>query len=231
MSSTDPKTKKILVVDDDKMLCAFFRNLLALDGFQVVPTLGWEQAKKILESGDPLPDLVLLDLMMPKQGGYEILKDLQQDIYRHIPIVVATARILDPDLTAMIRNESNVKALFSKPVTTTVFKNRIHELLGTKPTGIKPDNFEWMEKFGDPGFQYHATAVKLQGLAALRLSGADILPFDYSDCASEVINYIGPSSAILLERPEGGHVRIGALAENGSLPLSELMARGWHGAA
>ena len=49
------------------------------------------------------------------------------------------------------------------------------------------DNFEWMDKFGDPGFHYHATLVKLQGLAAIRLADAEILPFDYVDYASEVV--------------------------------------------
>ncbi|MEP7119585.1 MAG: AAA family ATPase [Byssovorax sp.] len=43
----------------------------------------------------------------------------------------------------------------------------------------------------------------------------------------EVIDYIGPEGAILLERPEGGHTRIGTLPTGGALRLSELMARGW----
>lgn len=43
----------------------------------------------------------------------------------------------------------------------------------------------------------------------------------------EVIDYVGPSGAILLERPEGGHTRVGTLPTGGALRLSELMARGW----
>ena len=43
----------------------------------------------------------------------------------------------------------------------------------------------------------------------------------------EVIDYVGPAGAILLERPEGGHTRIGTLPTGGALRLSELMARGW----
>jgi ABC-type multidrug transport system ATPase subunit len=43
----------------------------------------------------------------------------------------------------------------------------------------------------------------------------------------EVIDYLGPEGAILLERPEGGHTRIGTLPTGGALRLSELMARGW----
>lgn len=43
----------------------------------------------------------------------------------------------------------------------------------------------------------------------------------------EVIDYIGASDAILLERPEGGHTRVGTLPTGGALRLSALMARGW----
>ncbi|MFS8071215.1 MAG: AAA family ATPase, partial [Byssovorax sp.] len=43
----------------------------------------------------------------------------------------------------------------------------------------------------------------------------------------EVIDYVGPEGAILLERPDGGHTRVGTLPTGGALRLSELMARGW----
>ena len=42
------------------------------------------------------------------------------------------------------------------------------------------DNFRWMEKFGDPGFSYHAVAARLFGIFAMRLAGADVLPFRFS---------------------------------------------------
>lgn len=56
-------------------------------------------------------------------------------------------------------------------------------------------------------------------------SGVQVLLISHS---SEVIDYVGPSEAILLERPEGGHPRVGSIAAGGTLRLSELMARGWH---
>jgi energy-coupling factor transporter ATP-binding protein EcfA2 len=56
-------------------------------------------------------------------------------------------------------------------------------------------------------------------------TGLQVLLISHS---AEVIDYIGPSGAILLERPEGGHTRVGTLATNGALRLSEMMARGWH---
>jgi predicted ATPase len=55
-------------------------------------------------------------------------------------------------------------------------------------------------------------------------TGLQVLVISHSP---EVIDYIGASDAILLERPEGGHTRVGALSTGGALRLSELMARGW----
>ena len=43
----------------------------------------------------------------------------------------------------------------------------------------------------------------------------------------EVIDHVGPAGAILLERPDGGHTRVGTLPTGGALSLSEMMARGW----
>ncbi|WP_437960634.1 AAA family ATPase [Sorangium sp. So ce119] len=59
-------------------------------------------------------------------------------------------------------------------------------------------------------------------------SGQQVLLISHS---SEVIDYVGASEAILLERPEGGHTRVGSIAAGGPLRLSERMARGWHAAS
>lgn len=52
------------------------------------------------------------------------------------------------------------------------------------------DDFDWMKKFGDPGFEYHAAMSRLWGVLALRLAGADIEPFDYAAYASEIEAYL-----------------------------------------
>ncbi len=51
------------------------------------------------------------------------------------------------------------------------------------------DSFNWMEKFGDPGFVYHVAAAPLWGTLALRLADADGLSFDYTDYATQVREY------------------------------------------
>lgn len=51
------------------------------------------------------------------------------------------------------------------------------------------DNYAWMERYGDPGFRYHAAMSRLWGLLALRFANADLLPLDYSIYAAEVHAY------------------------------------------
>lgn len=51
------------------------------------------------------------------------------------------------------------------------------------------DSFNWMEKFGDPGFVYHVAVSQLWGTLALRLADADGLSFDYTDYANQVRDY------------------------------------------
>jgi N-acetylated-alpha-linked acidic dipeptidase len=52
------------------------------------------------------------------------------------------------------------------------------------------DDFDWMRKFGDPGFHYHAAMSQLWGLLALRFADADVEPLDYSGYASEIAAYL-----------------------------------------
>ena len=78
-------------------------------------------------------DLVVLDLMMPGRGGYDVLKELQQSGHENIPIFVVTARALDPSTFRMISLESNVQGILQKPVDMKSFHKKIHEVLGTTP--------------------------------------------------------------------------------------------------
>ncbi|HET7620898.1 MAG TPA: transferrin receptor-like dimerization domain-containing protein [Gemmatimonadaceae bacterium] len=52
------------------------------------------------------------------------------------------------------------------------------------------DDFNWMTKFGDPDFAYHATAAKIGAAMVLRLANADILPYDYVEYARTMKGYV-----------------------------------------
>ena len=52
------------------------------------------------------------------------------------------------------------------------------------------DNFAWFKKFGDPDFVYEQQMARIFGLEALRMAGADVLPYDYEQYGKEVIAYL-----------------------------------------
>lgn len=54
------------------------------------------------------------------------------------------------------------------------------------------DTHAWMEKFGDPGFAYHATAARVGAATALRIANAEILPYDYVEFANTMKRYLAP---------------------------------------
>lgn len=125
----DPKEKTILVVDDDESICSFLKILLEKDGFNVEVAYKGEEALKIVESKSV--DLVILDWMMPILSGFEVMKMLQTDEHRHIPVFVITARVIDRETIEMIRQEINVVDFAVKPIQHAVFLNRIHQILNT----------------------------------------------------------------------------------------------------
>ena len=55
------------------------------------------------------------------------------------------------------------------------------------------DSFHWMSRFGDPTFEYHVAAAQLWGTLALRLSNAEVLPFDYLSYANEIRRFFQES--------------------------------------
>lgn len=131
---TDPQRKTILVIDDDKPTCALFKVLLNRDGFDVEMAYSGEEALNLLKTDAYSQyDLVVLDLMMPRYSGYEVLKELQQPGYQEVPIFVATAHMLDQGTVDLINTESNIKGFWNKPLDSKLFRDRVHKLLGTVP--------------------------------------------------------------------------------------------------
>lgn len=83
---------KILLVDDDRELTSLLKELLDMEGFNVVIAHDGEQALTLL---DDSIDLLLLDIMMPRKNGIETLKELRQNY--QTPVIMLTARGSDLD--------------------------------------------------------------------------------------------------------------------------------------
>ncbi|EPD6367804.1 envelope stress response regulator transcription factor CpxR [Proteus mirabilis] len=83
---------KILLVDDDRELTSLLKELLEMEGFNVVLATDGEQALKLLDASI---DLLLLDIMIPRKNGIETLKELRQNF--QTPVIMLTARGSDLD--------------------------------------------------------------------------------------------------------------------------------------
>jgi DNA-binding response OmpR family regulator len=79
------------------------------------------------------PDLIVLDLMLPRYGGFELLKQLQATELSKTPIIIVTGRYTDRSTSDMIRQESNVVELLEKPVKATRFILALQRILRPSP--------------------------------------------------------------------------------------------------
>lgn len=88
--------KLILLVDDDLTLLEMYEDRLKEEGYAIVrATNGEEALQKVRENK---PQLVILDIMMPKVNGFDVLKNLQADPqFKDIPVILLTALIQDVD--------------------------------------------------------------------------------------------------------------------------------------
>ncbi|MCS7260546.1 MAG: response regulator transcription factor [Anaerolineae bacterium] len=81
-------TKRILVVDDEPRMRRFIHMNLDLEGYQVLEASnGLEAIKRVRED---LPDLVLLDVMMPEMDGFETLREIRQ--FSNVPVIMLTVK-------------------------------------------------------------------------------------------------------------------------------------------
>lgn len=82
------KDRRILVVDDEERMVHFIRLNLEHDGFQVFEAFNGKQAIEKIRSN--LPDLVLLDVMMPDIDGFEVLSMIRES--STVPVIMLTAK-------------------------------------------------------------------------------------------------------------------------------------------
>ena len=85
------EVKKVLIIDDERLLVRSTTLVLSHFGYDVKGALNGE--KGIAIAGEFAPDAILLDIMMPGMDGWQVLEKLKQnDSTRSIPVVIFTAR-------------------------------------------------------------------------------------------------------------------------------------------
>jgi two-component system KDP operon response regulator KdpE len=132
------KNKTILVVDDEERMARFIRLNLEHDGFQVVEAYrGMEALQKYRDS---LPDLVLLDVMMPDIDGFEVLQMLRE--ISTVPVIMLTAKGEEDDRVKGL--ELGADDYITKPFSPRELVSRVRAVLRRVETGSteSPDIIE-----------------------------------------------------------------------------------------
>ncbi len=104
--------KKILVVDDEVDLVKTIQFSLELEGYKVLVSYNGEDA--LNQARKENPDLILLDIMLPKLDGYKVCRLLKFDEqYKHIPILMMTAKTQEKD--KLMGKETGANEYITKP--------------------------------------------------------------------------------------------------------------------
>lgn len=86
---TDQKKYKVLLVEDDPMVIRMYRRKLTMSGFDLFLAFNGEEGLEAIAKNRP--DIILLDIMMPRMNGFEMLKRLKTDKeFADIPVVILT---------------------------------------------------------------------------------------------------------------------------------------------
>ena len=118
--------KRILLVDDEPNILILLGTRLRTEGYEVITAkdgqAGLDSAKK------EKPDLIILDLMLPKMDGYKVCGLLKKDSrYAKIPIVMFTARGQEED--RKMAEEVGADAYVTKPFVPQMLLSKIQELI------------------------------------------------------------------------------------------------------
>jgi DNA-binding response OmpR family regulator len=119
--------KRILLVDDERDLIEMVTFRLEAAGYQVIKAFDGQEA--LNKAKKEKPDLIILDLMLPKMDGCKVCGLLKSDArYNKIPIIIFTARAQESDQKTDM--EIGANAYITKPFDSNILMAKIKELAG-----------------------------------------------------------------------------------------------------
>ena len=105
--------KLILVIEDDSAILDSLKQLLEMEGFEVATAMNGQDGIDLLKASDRLPQLILLDLMMPIKDGFEFRNEqMENPKFASIPILVMTAEGHQSER----KDRLKAKAILRKPL-------------------------------------------------------------------------------------------------------------------
>jgi DNA-binding response OmpR family regulator len=131
MNAHPPSQRTILVVEDDPTLAKLIQFCLAREGFEVRQAADGDQALQQFDQAQ-LPDLVLMDVMLPYRSGYELLADLRRrPAWNQVPVIMLTGRGREEDVVQGL--DSGANDYLIKPFRPPELIARIRKLLRPAP--------------------------------------------------------------------------------------------------
>ena len=119
--------RKVLLVDDSATVLMMERMILAAERFEILTASNGQEAHEIAKR--ELPDLILMDIVMPRMTGLEACKVMRDDpATRHIPIILVTTRGEAQSMEQGYENGCN--DYVTKPVNSTELLTKIRNILG-----------------------------------------------------------------------------------------------------
>jgi DNA-binding response OmpR family regulator len=117
---------KVLVCDNEAALRALVRGALELDDYEIVEAHDGDQSVELARSF--VPDLIVLDMMMPGRTGLEVLAELRaEDRFAETPVIMLTARAQAQDRLAAV--DAGVSRFLPKPFSPLELASVVEELL------------------------------------------------------------------------------------------------------
>ncbi len=120
--------KRILLVDDEPMIIRMVGDRLQMEGYEVLVAMDGQEAMEKAQTEQP--DLIILDLMLPKLNGYSVCSVLKRDPrYQKIPIVIFTAKTDESEEEMKLL--SGADAFVHKPFKASELLGHLSRLLST----------------------------------------------------------------------------------------------------
>lgn len=127
----DHQTKKIVYVEDELEMIDLVKLILSRKGYEVIGAAGGREGLDIIR--EVVPDLVLLDLMMPDIEGWDVYQQIRaDDNTKHIPVIVVTAKAQNIDKVLGL-HIAKVNDYISKPFSPQDLVTSVEKVLESEP--------------------------------------------------------------------------------------------------
>lgn len=131
------ESKRLAYIEDEAEMIDLVRLILGRRGYTVLGATGGREGLELVRK--ELPDLVLLDLMMPDMDGWDVYHQIKsEETTRDIPVIVITAKAQNIDKILGLRI-AKVEDYISKPFSPQELLERIDQVLSRQTKSIEPE--------------------------------------------------------------------------------------------